>query len=166
MNPMRIREATKSDAAGLLALFAKLDSETEYMLFEPEERGTTVFQQEAILESFSSDCRNIYLVAEAVGIEGFCVVAPGKQRRSWHVASLVIGVQKSSWGRNVGSRLLGHALERATEVGITRVELTVRVDNLSAIALYRKFGFVPEGERTGSLLVGGSLKNEYYMARV
>lgn len=163
---MKIREATKLDAAGLLHLFSRLDSETDYMLFDPEERQITLPKQEAILESFSHDQRSVYLVAESDGIEAFCVIVPGKQKRNRHVASLVIGVQRSSWSRKVGSGLMAHALEKAKKVGITRVELTVRVDNLSAIALYQKFGFVHEGERVGSLFVEGSLKNEYYMARV
>lgn len=163
---MNIREAKKLDAAELLALFSKLDSETDFMLFAPEERQTTLPQQEAILDRFEHDRRSIFLIAESDGIEGFCVMTPGNQQRNRHVASLVIGVRKSSWSRNIGSSLMAHALAKATEVGIKRVELTVRSDNFSAIALYQKFGFVKEGERANALYVGGEFKNEIYMAKV
>lgn len=163
---MKIREVKKTDARGLLDLFSKLDEETDQMLFEPGERQTSLAQQEAMLENFSSDPKSIFLVAESEDIEGFCVVAGGKQRRNGHVGSLVIGVQKSSWSRGVGSSLTERALKMAKEAGITRTELSVRTDNPMAIVLYKKFGFVVEGERTGSLLIDGELKNEYYMARI
>ena len=162
---MNIRSAIKSDAQSLLTLLSKLDAETDYMLFEPGERQTTLAQQEAILDRFA-DGRGVFLVAESEHIEGFCVLDPGLGRRNQHVASVVMGVQKSSWGRNIGSELLGHALEKAREAGIKRVELTVRTDNHAAIALYEKFGFIKEGVRAGSLLINGELRDEYFMARV
>lgn len=58
------------------------------------------------------------------------------------------------------------AIEQAVASGISRIELTVRTDNVAALALYRKFGFAIEGVRTGSLEIGGRLFDEYYMARV
>jgi len=46
-------------------------------------------------------------------------------------------------------------LQHAAENGLRRIELTTRVDNLKAIALYQKFGFEIEGERRNALWVSG-----------
>jgi len=163
---MNIREARKSDAENLIDLFLKLDNETDCMLFEPGERNTSVSQQEAILDRFEKDLRSIFLVSESEDIQGFCIVDPGKLKRNSHVASLVIGVQKKYWFQGVGSALMSKSLEKAKEVGIKRIELTVRSSNHPAIALYQKFGFIKEGERVCSLYVDGEFSNECYMARV
>ncbi len=45
----------------------------------------------------------------------------------------------------------------------SRLELTVRCDNTSAIALYQKQGFTIEGTKYRSLLVEGEYVDEYYM---
>jgi len=161
---MNIREAKKSDAEALLVLFAKLDSESDFMLFEPKERQITTSEQEAIIDSFSKISNRLMLIADFGKVAGVCVLAGNQQRRNSHVASLVIGVLKSKWKQGIGSRLLETVIARAEGAGIKRIELTVRTNNEAAIALYTKYGFVKEGERMGSLNVGGKLVNEYYMA--
>lgn len=163
---MIIREAVEYDARGLLALFYKLDVETDQMLFEPEERTTSLAEQRSIIEQFSDDERRLFLVAEDEGVVGFCVLVSGTLARTRHVASLVIGVCQSRCSQGVGSQLVENALEWAHRVRIRRIELTVRSDNERAIALYRKFGFVKEGERADSLYVDGGFRNESYMARL
>lgn len=43
----------------------------------------------------------------------------------------------------------------ACERGLTRIELTVRADNLNAKALYERFGFIHEGLQRRASRVGG-----------
>jgi ribosomal protein S18 acetylase RimI-like enzyme len=50
-------------------------------------------------------------------------------------------------GRGVGSALLAAAIQWARERGLHELSLDVFAHNASAIALYRKFGFVEEGRR-------------------
>ncbi|WFP49668.1 GNAT family N-acetyltransferase [Methylomonas sp. EFPC3] len=164
---MQIREALISDAATLLRLFNQLDAETDFMLFEPGERQTTESEQQAIIAAFAQSERRFMYVAETVGdIIGFCVLVGNQQRRNAHTASLVIGVVKSHWRHGAGAKLLEAVIGKADTAGIERIELTVRTDNQAALALYQKFGFAIEGERIGSLNIGGNRFNEFYMARV
>ena len=164
---MQIREAVESDAAALLRLFNQLDSESNFMLFEPGERQTTEPEQQAIIAAFAQSERRFMCVAETAGnIIGFCVLVGNQQRRNAHTASLVIGVAKSHWRQGTGAKLLETVIGKADTAGIERIELTVRTDNRAALALYQKFGFVIEGERIGSLNIGGNRVNEFYMARV
>ena len=47
----------------------------------------------------------------------------------------------------VAGKMLGTALERSLQEGMTAFTLEVRAGNRPAIALYRKFGFRTEGTR-------------------
>ncbi len=136
------------------------------MLLEPDERETTSEEQQNIITSFSKSSHRFMSIAEQDDIVGFCVLIGNKNARNCHVASLVIGVSKIHWGQGIGSALVKQALKQASRAGIRRVELTVRKDNVPAIALYEKFGFVKEGVRTHSLLIAGRLISEIYMAKL
>ena len=48
-------------------------------------------------------------------------------------------------GQGLGSKLLASVLEHAKKFGLEKVELHVYTSNISAIALYKKFGFEEEG---------------------
>lgn len=62
--------------------------------------------------------------------------------------------------------LLSAALAWSKGAGLRRVDLTVRVGNVRAIALYERFGFQVEGVRRSSLVVGGQYVDEFLMSVV
>ena len=63
-----------------------------------------------------------------------------------HVGSIGMAVRDDWQGRGVGTALMEAALDLADNwLNLTRVELSVYVDNAPAIALYEKFGFEVEG---------------------
>ncbi|WP_133154143.1 GNAT family N-acetyltransferase, partial [Vibrio sp. 10N.261.49.E11] len=51
-------------------------------------------------------------------------------------------------------------------INIKRMELTVYTDNERAINLYKKFGFVIEGESAGFAFRNGEYVAVYHMARL
>ncbi len=71
---------------------------------------------------------NAFLVGGNLHINTFCVVSA--QRR-----------------KGVASALMERLLEKAVSEGVEDATLEVREENVSAQALYRKFGFVPVGIR-------------------
>ena len=52
------------------------------------------------------------------------------------------------------------------EKDIHRIELVVLRDNISAIGLYKKMGFVEEGVRKQSSYLNGQFVDEIYMAKL
>ena len=48
---------------------------------------------------------------------------------------------------------------------VNRIDLRVNVDNLPAIALYKKFGFVEEGRMVGECFRAGQYVDVFAMAR-
>lgn len=135
------------------------------MLFEPGERGTSLAEQRSIMNQFAEDSSKIMLVAEDEGICGFCVLSGGQHKRVAHSASLVLGVLRPHWGQGIGSQLLTHAISAAKKAGFSRLELSVNENNLAAIKLYEKFGFVKEGVRNKALYINNRMVNQFYMAR-
>lgn len=164
---MEIREAMASDAEQMLELFIKLDRETTFMLMEPEERKTSVEQQTQTIASFAQSKDKMMAIAiEAGTICGFILASGGTAIRNRHSAYMVLGVQKTSWGKGVGSALIEFMEQWAVSASIHRIEFTVIEKNVAARALYRKFGYREEGIKRDSLKINGAYVNEIYMGKI
>jgi ribosomal protein S18 acetylase RimI-like enzyme len=86
---------------------------------------------------------------------GWCDICPSSRSLFKHSGSLGIGVIAGFRGQGIGESLMRTALDQAKQIGLTRVELTVREHNMSALNLYKKLGFVIEGvKRKGAKLDG------------
>ena len=109
------------------------------------------------------------LVAWADGeIVGHAGLHPAAQspRRS-HAMHLGMTVRTDWHGKGVGSALMEALLALADGwLNVTRLELTVFVDNERAIALYKKFGFELEGTHKAYALRAGRYVDTYSMGRV
>ena len=112
---------------------------------------------------------DLMLVAEAdgriVGSAGLHPASPAVRRR--HALGMGISVGKDWQRRGVGSRLMVALLDVADRwLGCLRLELQVYTDNAAAIALYRKFGFEPEGTHRAYALRDGRYVDTLAMARL
>lgn len=85
-----------------------------------------------------------YFVVEAdgevIGYAGLWIVDNDAQVTN-------IGLLQKYRGYNIGEKLFGFALQYAMKHGVTRLSLEVRVSNVVAQKMYRKFGLVPGGIR-------------------
>ena len=164
----RIRLASPDDAAELLALQHKLDSQSSFMLLEPGERAQepdrlrTSLQAQDSTASFdliSSDEKS----GDAVG---WLSVEVPPFRRARHAGYLVIGVDAAAAGRGIGHDLLAAAEREASSRGLRRLELTVMTDNLRAVGLYLRSGFQVEGLRRHAIIRDGAPVDEYYLGKL
>lgn len=67
--------------------------------------------------------------------------------------------------RGVATRLLDHVLTQLTQEGCEDICLEVAIDNVAALALYQRLGFVEVGRRTGYYRRGGALVDAIVMRR-
>jgi RimJ/RimL family protein N-acetyltransferase len=68
------------------------------------------------------------------------------------------------WNLGIGSLMLAYLIEWARQTGtIRKINLRVRVDNLAAIHLYEKYGFVQEGRVTREFYLHGQFGDVYVM---
>ena len=87
--------------------------------------------------------------------------------RRKHVAGFGMAVKDNYQGMGVGSKLLGAAVDLAENwLNIQRIELTVYTDNQAAIALYKRYDFIIEGESKHYAFRNGQYVDVYHMARV
>ena len=73
-------------------------------------------------------------------VVGWCDIFPKQNPRQSHRGSLGMGILPAFRGQGIGSKLLEQVLTKAKEFGLEKVELHVYTTNVSAIALYEKFG--------------------------
>ena len=131
-----------------------------------------------LLEAFPlPQTRDFVLGLMAKGDAMFVVLAKGEvvgwcdiQRHAFpahaHRGTLGIGIVREYRGRGVGALLMERTLRDAFGKGLVRIEFNVRADNLSAIRLYEKFGFVSEGVLRDAVFVDGEYHDAIVMALV
>ncbi|WP_076867052.1 GNAT family N-acetyltransferase [Bradyrhizobium mercantei] len=88
-------------------------------------------------------------------VVGWCDVRPKARPIHAHVGVLGMGLLPAFRGQGLGLKLIRQALAASKQFGFRRVELTVRVENANAVALYRKVGFELEGRLRDDVCVDG-----------
>ncbi len=86
-------------------------------------------------------------------VVGWCDLLP--QGDAAHVGVLSVALLPQAQGLGLGRALMQAALAKAWQQGFVRIELTVRVDNQKAQALYQQLGFVNEGAPQQDLCIRG-----------
>jgi RimJ/RimL family protein N-acetyltransferase len=87
----------------------------------------------------------VYYAVDGENVVGWCDVSPSKNPRLCHRGGLGMGLLPDFRGQGLGSRLMTAVFEHSKKIGLEKIELQVYTSNLPAIALYKKFGFEPEG---------------------
>jgi L-phenylalanine/L-methionine N-acetyltransferase len=110
----------------------------------------------------------IRLVAEVDGrVVGASTLHPNHRPRMRHVAGCGVSVYPDYWNQGVGSTLMAAIVDLADNwLNLKRIELEVYVDNVAAIRLYEKFGFVIEGTKRKYAFREGEYVDTHVMARV
>ena len=107
-----------------------------------------------------------FVALEDGRVVGWCDICRMDRPVYLHAGVLGMGILKEFRGRGIGRRLILAALERAREVGIERVELTVYVSNKRAIRLYKSVGFAREGVQRKGRKLDGVYEDVLMMARL
>jgi len=86
--------------------------------------------------------------------------------RRRHVGEIGMAVRDDWQGKGVGTALMEAALDLADNwLGLARLELSVYVDNVAGVALYKKSGFEIEGTHRRYAFRNGEYVDAYSMAR-
>jgi RimJ/RimL family protein N-acetyltransferase len=157
------KEADKTDASALLEHIKRVGAETDNLSFSSDTFAISLEREEKFIDRFHNSKNDIMLVAlDGDRIVGNSVIERDKILRFSHRAELSITVLKDYWGKGIGTELMHRALDFAKSAGIELVYLETRSDNVRAIALYEKFGFVKIGEFNKYFKIG----EKYYSADI
>jgi RimJ/RimL family protein N-acetyltransferase len=161
------RAITEGDAEAFLDLRLHLDSESNFMMYEPGERNSSPEDERDHIRAVLKAPNQNIIVADASGtLAGYIGLYGGEFRRLRHVAYIVVGVRSAFAGKGIGTSLFEAGQAWARSAGIRRLELTVMTHNEPAIRLYRRMGFEIEGTRRRAMHVGDRWVDEYYMAKL
>ncbi len=73
-------------------------------------------------------------------------------------------VSKDHQNKGIGTQLITQALEWCKQnATITKIQLTVRTDNVKAISLYKQFNFIIEAELKNDTRINNQYYNVYIM---
>jgi len=97
-------------------------------------------------------------------VVGWCVIVPKPQPIYRHAGVLGMGIVEGYRGRGIGTALIRATLDAARQRGLKRIELQVRENSLSAVALFEKSGFVKEGVMRKQAFIDGNYENSLLMA--
>jgi ribosomal protein S18 acetylase RimI-like enzyme len=163
---MEIRELQIDDAEKFLNLINITEGETPHLLYEKGERKTTIEQEKEIILKGKKNGNIAFVVVEKGRLVGFVWGGIFTENRRKHCLRVAIAILQESTGKGYGTKLMNALEKEAFKKRITRFELDVSVRNKIAINLYKKMGFLIEGERKNSYLIDGKFDNDYIMAKI
>ena len=163
---MNIRRCELNDADNMLKMLLALDKETDYMMFEADERPKDINRVKDMINPSINGDDLLLIAVEDENIIGFLSAQRGIPRKIKHTAYIVIGIRKNFRGNGIGKKLFLELDLWAKENNVSRLELTVMCTNSIAKQLYEKNGFVVEGIKRNSIFMKGNYIDEYYMAKI
>ena len=159
-----IRKAVPKDAEEFLKYKNKIAGETDNASYGPGEFGMTVEQVQKNIHSLK-DSKNSIIILGLIKkkIVSVANLSGGKRKRMEHLTNLGITVRKPFWRQGIGNEMMKFLIDWAQQSKIIRkINLAVRNDNIGAIKLYEKFGFLKEGINSRSL----QINEKFYDAKM
>lgn len=164
---VRIRRTEPGDAAALLAYLRQVGGETVNLTFGAEGPGIEVEEEREYLARVAAADNSLAIVAVVEEeIVGALTFDGGRRPRMRHVGEFGISVLQAFTGHGVGRALLEYLIDWAEQGGVVRkINLKVRADNVAAIGLYERMGWVLEGRSTRDTLIEGRFSDCLLMGR-
>ena len=142
-----LRSPNTFDAEQLLNHMRLTSAETEFMSRYPEEITVSVESQSRFLQMIENDPDDFMLAAYIDGrmIGNAAVTRVRNNLKYRHRANFGISLQKEVCNVGLGTLMMQEILEIVKKSVFEQLELTVFADNMRAIRLYEKVGFLKTG---------------------
>ncbi|QVK17454.1 GNAT family N-acetyltransferase [Mycoplasmatota bacterium] len=158
---MKIRIAKKEDAEEIIHLVKKVIKEVDYFPLEAEDFDFTVEAEIEFIEN-----TELFLVCEINGdLVGSSTLIRGKYKKTAHTALFGITILNEYTNSGIGTQILNYMIKHAKKNGIERIELEVFEKNISALKLYRKFGFEVDGKKENYIKTNKGYHNLLIMSK-
>ncbi|OHE42247.1 MAG: hypothetical protein A2Y16_03520 [Tenericutes bacterium GWF2_57_13] len=162
---LTIRRAAPSDAEALLSYLKIVGGESDNLLFGAEGVAYAIEQERDLLGKLA-EAKTSAMFIGTVGDRVVSVVnlnAPTRARTA-HTSEIGVSVLRSYWNQGVASAMLEHLVAFARSTGILKViHLSVRCDNVRAVHVYEKLGFVHIGTYERYMQIDGAFIDVFLM---
>lgn len=158
-----ITQASIEDAASVVNYLNTVAGETDFLTFGSGEFPLSIQEEAATISDGLENNTCLMLIAKLHGhIIAQLFMSISLLPRLAHIGDIGITVSKQYWGMSIGTHMIAMAITWAKKNQLTKLQLQVRADNLSAIHLYQKSGFNIEGTIARSV----KINNMYFDAVV
>ncbi|MDO5350663.1 MAG: GNAT family N-acetyltransferase [Lachnospiraceae bacterium] len=142
-----LRNGTEQDGQAVFENFNLTHAQTDYLLSYPDENSFDAKQEGQFLKEKEESENEIELIAVVDGaVAGTAgIEAVGSKYKVRHRAEFGIGVAKEFWGLGIGRALMDACIECAKNAGYFQIELNVVAENVRAVSMYERAGFVEYG---------------------
>ncbi len=162
---LTIRRAAPDDAAAILAYLTAVGGESDNLLFGAEGVPYTLEQERERLRELAEAKTSALFVGTVLGriVSVVNINAPTRARIA-HTSEIGVSVLKAYWHQGVATAMLTHLVAFARATGVLKViHLSVRCDNLRAVRLYEKIGFVHIGKYERYMQIDGTFVDVFLM---
>lgn len=156
-----IEPAIESHFVGLHRAIDLVAREKSYLAFT---QAPPLEQSLAFYRGLQSVGAPHFVALEAAEVVGWVDVSPLMGESRAHIGALGIALVPSARHKGLGARLMQAAIDKSWAKGLSRIELSVRADNVNAKALYERFGFELEGTLRRGNLIDGQYHDVYVMS--
>lgn len=162
---LTLRHSKPSDAKELIEYLNIIGGESDNMTFGKGEFKLSVDQEETYLKALDEDNISIMIVVtESNKIIAQGSIVSDKRKRLSHNSILGISVRKDYWSDGIGSIIMEELINFVKQCEATKtVTLSVNVENINAIKLYKKFGFDEIGIHKNKFNINGKFYDEMIM---
>ena len=166
---IELRNAELKDAEALLNYLKVTNTESKYLICEPDEITMSLDDEKAFITRKTESENELLLLAFEDGkhIGNCSLMSVGTSTRYKHRCTIASALYKAYCGRGIGRLMLETVLSEAKKLGYGQAELEVVTENLGAIALYESVGFVKCGVLPNSMKYrDGTTVDSYWMVKI
>lgn len=140
-----ISKATINDANDIISFLNAVGGETDFLTFGLNEFPFSVQNEIDIINECNEQNECSMLLGKINNeIVSHLFLDRSSLKRIHHIGTIGVTVGKKHWRKSIGKNMILFAMDWAKSQKITKLQLSVRTDNISAIELYKKLGFYIE----------------------
>ena len=160
-----IRKPTIEDAENMIKYLNTIGGESDNLLFSKDDFHLPVEQEKEYIENISNNINSIMLLGlvnnEIVSLSGLIT---SSRKRIAHNSVFSISVKRAYWRLGVGNAIMEATINFAKSTKmIKNISLGVKSDNVNAIKLYEKHGFLKIGVHKNFFNIDGIYYDEILM---
>lgn len=164
--PFIIRQAELDDARDIVFLGERLSLKMFKYPYGQQHQKYSVQSLRKSIAEWKVANTSIMLLAIVRGeIGGYLFLEGYHSPYLKHRATLTIDLLDAHTNKGIGTKLMASAEEWAVKNQLRRLELNVAKTNEAAIALFKKFDYVVEGECHDAILIDDHFENELIMSK-
>ncbi|MBC1339984.1 GNAT family N-acetyltransferase [Listeria welshimeri] len=145
---LTIREATKEDASNIVTYLNEVAGETDYLSFGQGDFALNAEEEATYIEESTKKLGSVMLLCFIEGeLASVSQLIGHTKKRELHTCELNITIRKKFWGLGIGTINMEALISYAKNSKVLKlIYLEATSENVRAINLYKKFGFIEVGK--------------------